>query len=178
MICLSRFLAFSFAIGLLGCASSQARGEPPLETVPYVDLQRYLGKWYEIASFPQSFSEGCVASSATYSIRNDGDIAVVNECRLYQFDGDKKTATGVAKVVDQKTNAKLRVTFFWPFFGSYWIIDLGENYDYAVVGHPSRNYLWILSRTSKMDETLLQEILDRIVKKGYKLDKLQMTPQP
>jgi apolipoprotein D and lipocalin family protein len=87
------------------------------------------------------------------------------------------SAKGTAKVVDKKTNAKLKVTFFWPFYGHYWIIGLGENYEYAVVGHPDRKYLWVLSRTPEMEETLYNEILGRIKQQGYDVSKLMKTQQ-
>lgn len=150
----------------------------PLETVPRVEINRYLGKWYEIASFYQSFQKDCVASTATYSLRDDGSIDVLNECRLKTFDGKLKTAKGKAVVTDTKTNSKLKVSFFWPFYGKYWIIDLGSNYEYAVVSHPSRNYLWILSRTPTLDKITLDEILSRLEQKHFDLSKLNMTPQP
>lgn len=162
----------------ISCASVSAKTETTLETVSYVDLSQYVGKWYEIASFPQRFSQGCVATTATYSLRNDGKIDVLNECRIDSFDGPLKTAEGVAEVVDKETNAKLKVTFFWPFSGKYWIIDLDEDYEFAVVGHPNRNYLWILSRSPQMEPNKLNQILDRAERKGFDLEKLQMTPQP
>lgn len=154
-----------------------AADEEPLETVPFVDLDRYLGTWYEIGRFDHSFERNCVASMATYSLLKDGNIEVLNECRLNNLDGEVKSARGTAKVVDKKTNAKLEVTFFWPFHGKYWVIDLGRDYEYAVVGHPNRKYLWILSRTPQMDESVLAEIRKRIQQKGFDLSKLVMTPQ-
>ena len=151
---------------------------PPLETVSHVNLDRYLGKWYEIASIPQWFQKGCVASSATYTLRPDGGIEVLNQCRKETLDGKLKTAKGKAWIVDRKTNAKLKVRFFWPFSGDYWIIDIGENYQYAVVGHPKRNYLWILSRTPQMDPTVYDGILERLRKQQYDLNRLRKTRQP
>lgn len=147
---------------------------PPLETVPRVDLDRYLGTWFEIASYPQPFQKGCTRTKATYSFRQDGLIDVVNECCK---DGTKKVAHGRARVVDQETHAKLEVSFFGPFWGDYWIIDLGPDYEYAVVGHPSRDYLWILSRTPTMDERTYEEILGRLRQQGYPLDRLVKTDQ-
>lgn len=149
-----------------------------LETVPFIDLKRYLGKWYEIASYYQRFQKDCVATTATYSLDEDGDIEVLNECRIKSFDGKIKTAKGTAKVVDKETNSKLKVSFFWPFYGKYWIIDLGQNYEFAVVSHPNREYLWILSRTPKMSESTYSEILKRLAEKGFDLTKLNLTPQP
>lgn len=152
--------------------------DTPLETVPSVDLNRYLGTWYEIASYYQKFQKDCVATKATYTLKKNGDIDVLNECRLLTFDGELKTANGTAKIVDKKTNAKLKVSFFWPFYGKYWIIDLGPNYEYAVVGHPNRKYLWILSRSPSLDQATLDGIRSRIAEKGFDLSKLNMTPQP
>jgi len=151
---------------------------PPLETVAEVDINRYLGTWYEIAAFPQPFQQDCTGTTATYTLRDDGDIKVENRCFKGALDGELDIAVGRARVVDTETNAKLEVSFFWPFWGDYWVIDLGENYEYAVVGHPDRDYLWILSRTPTMEESVYQGILNRVQTKGYSLDRLQKTLQP
>jgi apolipoprotein D and lipocalin family protein len=148
-----------------------------LKTVDYVDLKSYLGKWYEIAKYPVVFEKNLVAVTATYSLREDGKIKVLNAGRKGSLDGKEKSAVGKAWVVDKKTNAKLKVQFFWPFSGAYWIIELGENYEYAVVGHPKRKYLWILSRTPRMDEKLYQEILKKIESHNYDLSKIEKTLQ-
>ncbi len=151
---------------------------PPLQTVPKVDLDRYTGTWYEIASFPQRFEKGCVASTATYSLRNDGKVSVLNQCRNETLDGKLRSARGTAWVVDKRTNAKLKVCFFWPFSGDYWIIDLGSNYEYAVVGHPKRTYLWILSRKPQMDSNIYENILQRLKAQQYNISLLKKTLQP
>lgn len=152
---------------------------PPLDVVRDVDLDRYLGRWYEIASFPQRFQRGCVATTATYSIRDDGKIRVVNECRDGSFDGELRRVEGVAWVADPTgSQAKLRVQFFWPFSGDYWIIELDPEYRYAVVGHPSRDYLWILARTRELDPDLLEALRIQIEAHGYDLERLIRTPQP
>jgi len=143
-----------------------------LQTVAHVDLQRYLGKWYDIAHYPQSFQKGCSCTTAEYSRNDDGSILVINSCNK---NGKVKVSKGKAKVMDKKTNAKLSVTFFWPFSGKYWIIDLASDYSYAVVGHPNRNYLWILSRTKQIDPQIYIDILARIKAKGYDLKKLEKT---
>jgi apolipoprotein D and lipocalin family protein len=166
------------AVAGCGTTTTARRQLPPLTTVAQVDLNRYLGTWYEIASFPQRFQRGCTGSSATYSLRSDGQIDVVNRCRKDSLDGEEKTATGRARVVDQATNAKLEVSFFRPFWGDYWIVDLGASYDYAVVGHPSRDYLWILCRTRTMDGALYDSILARLRAQGYEVERLQRTLQP
>ncbi len=148
----------------------------PLETVSHVDLQRYSGRWYEIARYPNWFERDCERDvTATYTTTGEGKIRVVNACRT--ADGKSKVSTGRAKVVDPATNAKLKVTFFWPFYGNYWVIDLGKDYEYAVVGEPSREYLWILSRTPQMDEKTYEEILGRLPAQGYDPAKLVKVKQ-
>ncbi len=165
---------------LAGCATSTTERLrlPPLQTVPRVELPRYLGTWYEIAAFPQRFEKGCTASTATYALRPDGDIEVVNRCRLGALDGKEKVARGRARVVDHESNARLEVTFFWPFHGAYWIIDLAEDYSYAVVGHPSRDDLWILSRTPTLPDATYAAILERLRAQGYETERLRRTLQP
>ena len=166
-------------INQMGCSRSMAADIlPPLKTVPRVDLQRYMGEWYEIASFPQRFQKGCVASKATYTLRDDGKVSVLNECRDKTLDGKLRQSKGIAWVVDNGGNARLKVRFFWPFSGDYWIIDLGSNYEYAVVGHPKRNYLWILSRVPQMDASTYDGILERLKVQNYDLGRLEKTLQP
>lgn len=158
---------------LFGCAGNKT----PLETVASVDLERYLGKWYEIASYPAWFQKGCTASTAEYTLLHDGKIEVINRCRKDSLDGPVKESTGKAEIVDTATNARLKVWFFWPFKGNYWIIDLDPDYRWAVVGEPSREYLWILSRTPTMDEAVYRDILARLPQKGYDPGRLRKTAQ-
>ena len=162
---------------MLGCAST-AKDKPPLSVVDAVDLERYLGKWYEIASYPAWFQKGCTGSTAEYSLRPDGKIQVLNRCRKERLDGKEAESKGKAEVVDTQTNAKLKVWFFWPFKGNYWIIDLDPDYRWAVVGEPSRKYLWILSRTPTMDQRIYENILARLPEAGYDPARLQKTTQP
>ena len=153
-----------------------ARGAEPLKTVSYVDVERYMGVWYEIASFPQWFSKDCFNTSATYALRDNGKVSVLNQCHKGTPTGPVSTANGVARVVNKETNAELKVTFFWPFSGKYWIIELGDDYEYAVVSEPGRSTLWILSRTEVLDKDTLDGILDRLVRvHGFSLDKLKFT---
>ncbi len=174
-----RLLAFVAVVLISGCASTTSRlNLPPLETVPQVELSRYLGTWYEIASFPQSFQKGCTATSANYALRPDGEIDVTNRCRLNALDGEEKVALGRARVVDATSNAKLEVSFFRPFWGDYWIIELEPDYQYAVVGHPGRDYLWILSRTPTMDDAVYASLITKLKADGYPLDRLVRTLQP
>jgi apolipoprotein D and lipocalin family protein len=156
---------------------STAAERTPLETVATVELDRYLGRWYEIASYPAWFQRGCTATTAEYSRRPDGAIRVVNSCRKGSLDGRVKVAEGKATVADPTSNARLKVSFFWPFAGDYWIIDLDPEYRWAVVGEPRRNYLWILSRTPAMDEATYQAIVSRLPDRGYDPGRLHRTLQ-
>jgi apolipoprotein D and lipocalin family protein len=143
-----------------------------LEVAPKVELEKYLGKWYEIAHLPAKFQEGCNETTATYTLMDNGVISVLNECKR---NGEAKQARGKAKVVDKTSNAKLKVTFFWPFYGDYWIIKLGDDYDYSVVGTPNRKYLWILSRTPQMDDKLFSELVNFSELKGFNVKSLIKT---
>jgi apolipoprotein D and lipocalin family protein len=140
--------------------------------VPHVEIEKYLGKWYEIAHLPAKFQEGCSDTTATYALSKDGSISVLNECRR---NGKVKQAKGKAKLVDKSSGAKLKVTFFWPFYGDYWIIKLGNDYDYAVVGTPNRKYLWILCRTPKMDDKLFSQLTEFAKSKGFNVENLIIT---
>lgn len=163
------------AMGMVAALSAE---EPPLEVVPSVDLERYLGTWYEIASYPAWFQRGCTAVTAEYSRRDDGLIRVVNSCNQGSLDGKLKQSTGRAKVVEGSANAKLKVSFFRPFWGDYWIIDLDADYRWAVVGVPSRKFLWILSRTPQMEDSVYNDILSRLPAMGYDPARLNRTSQP
>ena len=151
--------------------------QSPLQTVKQVDLNRYLGKWFEIASFPQFFQKGCNCTTAEYSLSDKGFVIVENKCNKDSIYGKESYIKGKAFVVKNSGNAKLKVQFFWPFKAKYWIIDLADNYSYAVVGHPNRKYLWILSRTPHMDDIIYQQIIKRLKEKGFDIAKLQKTAQ-
>lgn len=166
---------------LAGCGptNTQRLQLPPLETVSAVDVERYMGAWYEIAAFPQRFQKGCTGTTANYTLRNDGEVDVVNRCFLDSLEGEEKVAEGRARVVDDLSNARLEVSFFRPFWGDYWIIELDEDYQYAVVGHPSREYLWILSRSPHMHQSVYDSILTRLRDDHrYPLEQLEKTLQP
>jgi len=164
-----------FIIGVsiifLGCSNKY----PHLDTVKNVDIQKYKGTWYEIARFEHFFEKGCKNVTATYELKNDGDIKVINSC-VNIDDNSKKQATGVVFVADE-TNSKLRVSFFRPFYGDYWILDLDKDYTYALVGTPSREYLWILSRTKTIPKNIKQKLVNKISKLGFEKQKLIWTIQ-
>lgn len=168
------------------CAEAQVapeleKGLNPMVTVDHVDLDRYLGKWYEIAKYPNRFQRGCDEATAEYAKLPGGDIEVHNTCRKIK-NQQLKDILGVAKVVDTKTNAKLKVTFLpqwlrWTGigFGKYWIIALEPNYEYAVVSEPSRKFLWILSRTPSLKRSTYEQILEKIKEQQLDVSKLEFS---
>jgi apolipoprotein D and lipocalin family protein len=163
-------VCLAVAISLASCASV-----PPPATVPSVDLSRYAGDWYEIESFPNWFQRGCAATKANYTPLPDGRIRVINTC---ERSGRPVSIEGTARVVPGSNNSKLKVSFFWPFEGDYWILDLDPSYRWAAVGHPNRRYLWILARAPQLDPALLASIKGRLAAQGYDISLLKPTPRP
>jgi apolipoprotein D and lipocalin family protein len=157
----SILLTLFIALYFLGCSTKH----PYLETVKKVDLKQYKGTWYEIARFEHFFEKGCKNVTATYILTKDNKIKVLNSCTKIDTN-EKKEATGVAYAVDN-TNSKLKVSFFRPFYGDYWIVDLADDYSYVAVGTPSREYLWILSRTKTIDEKIKQNLITKLTKSGF-----------
>ena len=172
----SIFVTSCFILFWHGCSKLPIKSTPELQTVSFVDLDRYLGQWYEIARYPNWFEEDCFGSKAFYQRLDNGKIKVVNQCRMYTPKGELNEAIGEAKVIDTASNAKLEVQFFWPFTGDYWIIDLDENYEYAVISEPNRQYLWVLSRTPKMDKKIFLQVKQKIKEMGFDLSYLEKTP--
>lgn len=167
--------------GLVGCGATTTEQEnlPPLQSVAWVEVERYMGTWYEIASYPQSFQKGCTGTTASYSLREGGEVDVVNRCFLESLQGEEKISRGRARVANEATNSEIEVSFFRPFWGDYWIIELDEEYRYAAVGHPGRDYLWILSRTPQMETSTYDGIVARLTKNHrYDPDRLVKTLQP
>ena len=160
--------AFSLMILTSGVSSAQTKNQPALQTVSSVDLKQYSGKWFEIARYPNKFQKDCVGNTtATYTIKDEKSLEVVNQCT--KQNGTILDAKGKARIVDKTTNAKLEVrfapsalSFISAVWGDYWIIDLDDKYQYAVVGDPKREYLWILSRTPEMSDAVYQNILRRV----------------
>lgn len=137
-----------------------------LPTVDWVDVNKYTGQWYEIARLPNSFEKGLECVTANYSFKKNGKIEVLN--KGYSLDkGRYKTAKGTAWVPDSEFPGRLKVTFFWPFAGNYYIISLDKDYHHVLVGDPSRKYLWILSRTRELDEDVYSELMNTAGKHGF-----------
>ena len=173
-------LSFIFGLIILKDLKSHDNNKKPV-TVSYVDLQQYIGKWYEIAKIPNRFQRNCATgTTAEYSLREDGRINVVNRC--IKNDGKLIEAKGIARIVDTKSNAKLRVSFvrilgISLFWGDYWIIGLDDDYQYAIVGVPNYKYGWILSRTPHIPQQKLEELYTQLREQGYDPDKFVMTIQ-
>lgn len=174
---LPALLMLPLATVIGGCGTIPGSLADPLDTVEFVDVERYMGTWYEIAKYPNGFQQGCAAVTAEYTLRNDGTVRVFNTCRESDGVTIKSTIEGFATVADETTNAKLTVYFFYPFGAPYWIIDLDEDYTYAVVGDPTRQFLWILSRTPTLDAATYDQILQRLPDKGYDPSRLELTLQ-
>jgi apolipoprotein D and lipocalin family protein len=162
------------ALAGIGLVAYMRRKEDyaPLPVAQYVDLNKYAGEWYEIARMPAPFEKECYATKATYTLNEDGTVNVLNTCHKQSTDGRLKKATAKAFVTDPVSNAKLKVQFFWPFSGDYWILDVGENYEYAVVGEPSRKYLWVLSRTPNLEKQILNGLLEKAKAQGFDTSRL------
>lgn len=177
------FLAITL---VLACASTthssdSSRKDPtPVTSVESVDLERYAGLWHEIARIPNRFQKQCArGTTAEYALREDGRITVRNGC--FKEDGDPDDAEGIARVVDAASNAKLEVSFVsflgWrPFWGDYWIIGLGEDYAWAVIGTPDRKYGWVLSRTPMLEDETLETIFAILERNGYARSSFVMSP--
>jgi len=147
-------------------------------TVKSLDLNRYLGTWYEIARFPHTFEKDLVWVTATYSLRDDGKIRVVNQGYRNSPDGRLKKATGKAKIPDPDAPARLKVSFFLFFYSDYFVMELGDDYQYAMIGSKSPDYFWILSRTPQMKSETYEMLLARAEERGYDLSRLVKVPQP
>jgi apolipoprotein D and lipocalin family protein len=174
---MTRIVALPLVLSAIGLGLTACGTEPPLDVAPHVDLTRFQGKWYEIASLPRTTQVDCYGTTAFYSPQSDGSYSFVNQCNVASTTGPLRTVTMKATVPNQAVPAKLAVDV-GGFTGDYWILDVGANYEYAVVGHPTRMYLWILSRTPTLDEATLKGVLDRATENNFNTAKLQYTPQP
>ena len=168
------------AVGMVRWSGVASRHPIGNRSVPQprkpVDLQRYLGRWYEIARYEQRFEKGCEGVSADYALAPGGSIAVVNRCR--KPGGNISEARGRAKVVDRETGAKLKVSFFGPFYGDYWVLDHADDYSWSIVGEPSGRYLWILHRQATPSEAEVQQLIGNAQSLGYDTSMLLRTKQP
>jgi apolipoprotein D and lipocalin family protein len=162
---------------------SSAPSTAPLTAVDTLDVQRYLGTWHEIARYPNWFQRKCVGQvTADYALDSDGSLKVLNRCRQANDEFDE--AKGTALQQGGTTSARLKVSFapawlsFIPFlWGDYWVIDIDADYQLAAVSEPGRDYLWVLSKTPRVDPARYQALLERLAAKGFDLTKIELTPQ-
>jgi apolipoprotein D and lipocalin family protein len=170
--------AATVTVAAAGLVYSRTRHYAPLAVAEHVDLERYMGLWYEIARLPTRFEKGCQHVTAEYKLRPDGKVSILNSCRKNSLNGPLETARGAARIVDRTTNAKLKVSFFWPFEGDYWILDLDPDYQYALVGEPSRENLWLLSRAPHLAQPIREQLVAVAQAAGFPVEKLIFTSQP
>lgn len=163
------FILTSLLVGLGAVASAQ---QIDYTTITAFDLNRYLGKWYEIARYDHAFERGLVRTTAEYTLRDDGKIKVLNSGYLNGLNGSYQESVGKAKPNKNGEPGQLRVSFFGPFYGDYYILDLAPDYSYSVVGSSSPKYLWILSRTPQLSAEVQSKILRNLQKRGYDTTKL------
>ncbi|CUI16721.1 outer membrane lipoprotein Blc [Candidatus Protochlamydia naegleriophila] len=166
----TRFFPSLLSFFCLFGQASEAMDFPEFQTVSHVDLNRYMGTWYEIARLDEPWDRGCYHNPiAIFTMKNDGTIHVLNQCETDNFFNSTQKAEGVAEVVDKQSNAKLKLIFprsehykGLPI-GDYWIIQLADDYSYAAVSDPAQKHLWILSRTPSLPQDVYQSILDKVV---------------
>jgi apolipoprotein D and lipocalin family protein len=159
---------------LAGCSTSNEANLAPMAVVASVDVAKYLGTWHQVAWIPNSFQGDCASNTkATYTL--DGkDLRVQNQCK--DANGKTTEAIGIAKIVEGSNNAKLRVSFFRPFYGNYWVLALDPDYKWVLVGEPKRTFGWVLARDTKLDAATLNQILDRAVALGYERSAFKVSP--
>lgn len=160
---------------LLGLGACTRQSEPAVSTVDQVDLSRYMGTWYEIARLPNWFQKKCVSDTTAFYTLTQDHVTVLNRCKIKN--GSWASASGIAYPVAGSGNAKLRVSFFRPFYGDYWVIALDPFYQWVLVGSPQRDYGWILSRTPSLSASTMQLIQRQARLQGYQPDQFLMTVQ-
>lgn len=164
------YIIITFLVLIFSCNSQNSMIDKTV--VKELDIDKYLGTWYEIARFDHRFERGLVGVTANYSMRDDGKIKVINSGFKNTLNGEKSEAIGKAKIPNPKEPSKLKVSFFWFFYGDYFVLELDKNYQWALIGSSSDKYLWILSRTSQIDNKLYAELLKKLEKRGYDINQL------
>jgi apolipoprotein D and lipocalin family protein len=176
---ISRLIAIVAGIFSLSACASFSGGPVGNTAVPQpakaVNIDQYIGRWYEMARYEAPFQKGCEAVTADYSINPNGSIKVLNSCRKDAVDGKLKTAKGKAKIVEGSQNAKLRVSFFGPFYGDYWVLDHADDYSWAIVGEPKGQFLWMLTRRAKPSDAQRDLIEQRVRDMGYDWSLVRIT---
>jgi apolipoprotein D and lipocalin family protein len=173
----TKSLSLVLIAGLLAaCSPSGPVGNMSVpQPVKPVELNRYLGRWFEQARYENRFETDCEGVTADYSLRDDGMIKVINTCRQGGINGSVKSVEGRAKIVPSSGNAKLKVSFFGPFFGNYWVLDRAPDYTWSIVGEPSGRYLWILTRTANPSQRTREMLARKAKSLGYDVSLIRWT---
>lgn len=167
-----------FLVIFYGCATTVEKEGISMEVIKNVDLKKYAGTWYEIARLPNSFEKDLIGVTATYTLRDDGRIDVLNQGYRKAFNGRLKKTKGIATIPNSLEPGKLKVYFFLFFGADYFILELDQDkYQYALVGSSTVNYLWILSRTPQMDPEIYNMLVDKARHRGYPIEELIKVPQ-
>lgn len=166
------FLLVLSTFFLTGCINHPA----PI-TATDVELNRYMGTWYEIAAFPMFFERGCYCTKANYQLQTNNEVKVTNQCRRDNINNNWSIATGKAWVANPDDMSKLKVQFYWPIRANYWILYIDKDYQYAIVGSPNYDYLWILARKPTISSQTYEHLLSIVASKGYDSRHLKLTPQ-
>jgi apolipoprotein D and lipocalin family protein len=171
--------AAALIFALNACAAIPRPGPVGNRAVPEpaksVDLRRYMGRWYEQFRYEASFQKGYEAVTADYALNVDGTVKVINRGLKGGLGGEIKQSTGKAKVADPASNAKLKVSFFGPFYGDYWVLDHDDDYEWSIVGEPSGRYLWALTRVEDPPPAVLHALEERVKSLGYDWSLVRMT---
>ena len=167
-------ILFSTIVAVSACETASKL--PPLKIVEKLEIPRFMGKWYVIANIPTFIEKGANNATESYSLEKDGSIAITFRYNKDAIDGPIKEYHPKAFIYDVASNAEWRVQFLWPFLADYLVIDLADDYSFTVIGVPSRNYLWIMARSSELEPKIYQEILRRIAAQGYDISKIQKVP--
>jgi apolipoprotein D and lipocalin family protein len=176
-IATQRFLFGAITLLAIISLSMNCKNSKTLETVPAVDLEKYMGRWYEIARLPNSFEEGLKCVTAEYQLKENGRIKVINSGTQIENPDVRNQSVGIAKMPNAAEPGKLKVSFFRPFWGKYQIMQLDSNYQYTLIGTPSRKYLWILARTPQLDDNTKAMLVSYAKDKGFKTESLIFTKQ-
>jgi apolipoprotein D and lipocalin family protein len=170
---MKKLIVFLTTLSIISCKEKDIN----LSTVKELDINKYVGTWFEIARLPNKFEKGLECVTATYKIKKDGKIEVINKGHLVKDHSKIKKIKGVAWVPDKNEPARLKVSFFWPFSGKYWVLALDNEYNYALVGDPSRKYLWILSKFNKLEKAIYDSLLETASDKGFDVKMILLVNQ-
>jgi lipocalin len=177
IIILSGIIITATSLILLIPCFAKRQKDIHIKTVKDVDIKKYMGVWYEIARFPHKFEKDLVGVTATYIMKEDGGISVINQGYKHTLDGKHKVARGKARIINPDNLGHLQVTFFLCFWSDYLILELDKDYQHVLIGSTSPNYLWILSRKSNMDEKTYDMLVEKAKSLGYDTSKLQKVLQ-